>query len=197
MTNKINSLVKTALTVPLAAILLAGFSFTSVSNAQVSTLTFSRPATSEMNIESIEFRFDQSADVIVQIDPLGAFDALFQNNDGFGQDFGVEANGPVDSIGQVAIGDILNPGTDFGNTALDVSGIISPGEDFYLGFSSGSDIGYFNIAWESGNNGSITYSEGQFATGGFSLTVGAVPEPSAISLLSLVGIALIQRRRRC
>lgn len=191
MTTKRNITAKAAI-----IFLLAGFSFISNSSAQVSTVTFSRPATGDMNVEIIEFGFDQTADVFVQIDQLGAVDALFQNNDGFGQDFGIEASGPVDSIGEVAIGDILNPGTDFGDTSLNLSDLISPGENFFLGFSSGADVGYFNIAWDSATNGSIIYSEGQFATGGVSLTVAAVPEPTAIGLLSLVGpFALIRRRR--
>jgi len=178
------------------AFLLAGFGMASITNAQVSTVTFSRPATSEMNTEFIEFAFDQPADVVVQIDQLGAVDALFQNNDGFGQDFGVEASGPVDSIGEVTIGQVLNPGTNFGNTSLIVGDLINPGEEFFLGFSSGSNVGYFNIAWDSAANGSIVYSRGQYATGGFSLNVTAVPEPSVVALISILGTIVLVRRRR-
>jgi len=166
------------------------------SQAQVLDVTFSRPATNEFNLSSIDFLFGQPADVVVQIDQLGATDALFQNNDGSGQDFGIEAAGAVDSIGEVTIGQLLTPGTDFGESSLDVSTLINPGEDFYLGFSSGSNVGYLNVAWASGANGTITYSNAEYAIGGSSLFVAGVPEPASTAWLSAMGVCLLLRRRR-
>jgi len=176
--------------------LLLSVSMISEASAQVSAVTFSRPGTGDFSVSEIEFSFNVAADVEVQIDQLGAVAALFQNNDTFGEDLGIVVAGPVDSIGEVTIGQVLSAGTDFGSSALNVSDIIAPGEDFYLGFSSGADVGYFNIAWDAGTNSSIHYSKGQFATGGFSLSVAAVPEPSSLILISTMAIVGISRRRR-
>ena len=176
-------------------VFLTGILFVSDASAQISAVTFSRTATGETGIGSIEFTFDEQDDVLVQIDQLGAVDALFQNNDTFGQDFGIEAGGPVDSIGQVAIGQVLSAGTNFGSTSLNVTDFIAPGENFFLGFSSGADVGYFNIEWDAIDDGSIFYSSGQFASSGFALTVNAVPEPSSTLLISVLGALVVVRRR--
>ena len=168
----------------------------SQASAQVVGITFSRTATNEFGLSEIDFGFNAAADVFVQFDQLGAADALFQNNDASGQDFQIEANGPIDSIGEVTIGQILNPGTNFGSTSLDVSTIISPGQDFFLGFSSGNDVGFFNIAWEPGANSDIVYSRGFAAFDGASLEVSAVPEPGSLTLVSALALAVFVRRRR-
>lgn len=178
------------------ALLVSMTLLTCEASAQVSDLTFSRPGTGDVSVSEIEFSFNVAADVEVQIDQLGAVAALFQNNDTFGQDFGIVAAGPVDSIGEVTIGQVLSSGTDFGSTSLVVSDFIAPGEDFYLGFSSGADVGYFNIAWDAGANSSIFYSKGEFATGGFPLIVAAVPEPSSLILISALTFVGVVRRRR-
>ncbi|QEG24502.1 PEP-CTERM sorting domain-containing protein [Mariniblastus fucicola] len=179
----------------LLAALVVGFGFSESSHAQlVEAITFSRPP-SEVAVSAVEFVFED-VDTEVQIDQLGTSYALYQNNDTFGEDFGIVVAGPVDSIGQVFAGDVIAPDTDFGNTDLLVDDFIAPGENFFLGFSSGSDVGYFNIAWDAGPDGSIHYSAGQFASGGASLTVSAVPEPSAIALISVLSMLTFTRRRR-
>jgi len=177
------------------AVFLVTVALLSEASAQVTDVTFSRPATGDVAVSEIAFGFNVAADVEVEIDQLGASAALFQNNDGFGQDFGIVISGPVTSIGEVSIGDLLAPGTDFGSTSLILSDFIAPGEDFFLGFGNGTDVGYFNIAWEPGANSSIVYSDGQFASGGSSLFV-AIPEPGSLTLVSTLALALFVRRRR-
>ena len=59
-------------------VFLTGILFVSDASAQISAVTFSRTATGETGIGSIEFTFDEQDDVLVQIDQLGAVDALFQ-----------------------------------------------------------------------------------------------------------------------
>ena len=108
---------------------------------------------------------------------------------------------PIESIGVVSIGDVLNPGTDFGSTCLEVSDIISRGENFFLAFSTGTSstdtVGYFNIAWELGDDSDIVYTGGRVQIGGGGpLLVAAVPEPGSLVLLSAFGFAAVARRRR-
>lgn len=177
------------------AIFILSVSPLSQASAEILELTFSRPATGESNVSDIEFAFNFSA-VDVQIDQLGATSALFQNNEDFGKEVGITVGGPVDGIGVVSIGEVLNPGREFVADDLNVSEIISPGENFYLGFNSGDDIGYFNIAWEPGTNSSIIYSSGLFATEGSSLVVNAIPEPSSLLIMSMLTLAGVTRRRR-
>lgn len=192
----------------LTSVLFVAAALFSQASAQVMDVTFSRPDASppELGVSEVRFEFG-TADTIVQIDQLGPIDALFQNNDsgggGFsGQDFGVLTVGdPIESIGVVSIGDVLNPGTDFVSTGLEVSDIISRGENFFLAFSTGTSstdtVGYFNIAWELGDDSDIVYTGGRVQIGGGGpLLVAAVPEPGSLVLLSAFGFAAVARRRR-
>lgn len=178
-----------------ASILFVTVALFSEASAQIADVTFSRPVTGDLGESEIRFRFGFDDDVEVEIDQLGMDTALFQNNDTFGQEV-IAATGLVTSIGEVTIGQVLAAGTDFGSTSLNLSDFIAPGENFFLGFSNGTDVGYFNIAWEAGANSDIVYSTGEFATGGSSLTVAAVPEPGTITLVSVLAMSLLVRRRR-
>ena len=154
--------------------------------------------TSESSLSSIEFSFGAAADVDVQIDQLGAVNALFVNNDAIGTDLGIFAGGPVASVGVVTIGQVLSQGDNFGSSGVDlVTSGFSPGDDFFLGFSATTgEVGFFNVFWEPQANGSIFFSSGQFAAGSASLTVTAVPEPTSVIVISALAIAGLVRRRR-
>ncbi len=169
-------------------------------DAQVVDITFSRPLTGDSNLSSIDVGFGQTDQTRVQIDQLGSGDALFVNNDSFGQEVLVEAMGPIDSIGVVSLGDVLTAGTDFGSTSLDLEDDLGlqPGDDFFLGFRNAStgDVGYVNVAWSGVLNGPITFALGEYATNGVSVEVGAVPEPAAVAMLAAFGVGLLARRRR-
>lgn len=182
------------------ALLIASVALPSISSAQVSPITFSRPLTSESSLSSIEFSFGAAADVDVQIDQLGppAVNALFVNNDAIGTDLGIFAGGPVASVGVVTIGQVLNQGDNFGSDGLDLAEAgFSPGDDFFLGFGATTgEVGFFNVFWEPQANGSIFFSSGQFAAGSASLTVTAVPEPTSVIVISALAIAGLVRRRR-
>ena len=184
-------------TTSIAALVLLFFAATfSEASAQVVDVTFSRPDTNEFGLSEIRIGFGAADEVEVEIDQLGMDTALFQNNDGFGQDV-IAATGLVTSIGEVTVGQVLSAGTDFGATQLNFADLnINPGDNFFLGFSNGTDVGYFNVLWEPGANSDIVYSSGELATGGASLTVAAVPEPGTITLVSVLAMGIFVRRRR-
>ena len=162
----------------------------------VEGLSFSRGTTGEVSVGELEFTFDDS-DTEFEIDQLGAVTALFLNNDGIGQEVGFNVGSPVVGIGEVFLGDTLTPGSDFGgNDFVDIASIISPGEEFFLGFGDGTDVGFFNVSWGLGTNSSITISNGLFASDGASVVVAAVPEPTAAGIVSIFGALLFVRRRR-
>ena len=186
----------------------------SEASAQISGITFSRPLTGDAGVSEIRFEFDDADDVLVQIDQLLAPDgsgspvnSLFQNNDdGFpgvpGQGLGILASGPIDTIGVVAVGDVLSAGMNFGGNALDVAAETGgPGGSFLLGFSTGTGstdaVGYFNITWEAGDESDIVYGGGIISIDGAGpLEVGAVPEPGSLTLISALALAAFVRRRR-
>lgn len=180
------------------ALLIVSIALPSIASAQVSSITFSRPLTMDTSLSSIEFGFGIPVDVDVQIDQLGAVNALFVNNDAIGTDLGIFAGGPVASVGVVTIGQVLNQGDNFGSTGLDLAGAgFSPGDDFFLGFGATTgEVGFFNVFWEPQANGSIFFSSGQFAAGTASLTVAAVPEPTSVVVICGLAIAGLVRRRR-
>ena len=171
----------------------------SVSNAsaQIFGITFSRTATSESAVPQIAIAVNTSTDQII-VDQAGSTSALIQNNDIFGLDLFL-ASGPINTIGVVAPGTSITPADTFAIsdtvTALDVASVVSPGDDFFVGFSTASGAGYFNIARELVTD-SIIYSNGQFTTD-VTLTVPSpVPEPSALALVLLGCVAPMVRRRR-
>lgn len=184
------------------ALLIVSIALPSIASAQVSSITFSRPLTMDTSLSSIEFGFGIPVDVDVQIDQLGATNALFVNNDSVATpDVGIFAGppaSPVASVGVVTIGQVLNQGDSFGSTGVDfASSGIQPGDDFFLGFSNiAGEVGFFNVFWEPQANGSIFFSSGQFATGSASLTVSAVPEPTSVVVICGLAIAGLVRRRR-
>ena len=152
----------------------------------------------ETSVSDIEFSFGIAADVDVQIDQLGALNALFVNNDAIATpDLGIFAGGPVDSVGVVTIGQVLSQGENFGSSGVTLNSVIAPGGDFFLGFGTiTGEVGFFNVFWEPQANGSIFFSGGQFASGSSSLTVSAVPEPTSVVVIAALGIAGLVRRRR-
>ena len=180
------------------ALLIVSIALPSIASAQVSSITFSRPLTMDTSLSSIEFGFGILDDVDVQIDQLGAVNALFVNNDAIGTDLGIFAGGPVASVGVVTIGQVLNQGDNFGSDGLDLAEAgFSPGDDFFLGFGATTgEVGFFNVFWEPQANGSIFFSSGQFAAGTASLTVAAVPEPTSVVVICGLAIAGLVRRRR-
>lgn len=180
------------------ALLIVSIALPSIASAQVSSITFSRPLTMDTSLSSIEFSFGAAADVDVQIDQLGAVNALFVNNDAIGTDLGIFAGGPVASVGVVTIGQVLSQGDNFGSSGVDlVTSGFSPGDDFFLGFGATTgEVGFFNVFWEPQASGSIFFSSGQFAAGSASLTVTAVPEPTSVIVISALAIAGLVRRRR-
>ena len=96
---------------------------------------------------------------------------------------------------------MLTPGTPLGSTGLEIPDIIDRGEDFFLAFSTGTSstdaVGYFNIAWELGDDSDIVYTGGRVLLGGGGpLVVAAVPEPGSLVLLSAFGFAAVARRKR-
>ena len=180
--------------------IIAGLAFlclTSETQAQIEDITFTRNSTSDLMVSEIEFQFGVPADAEdVFIDQLGATTALLQNNDGIGQELFLEVAGPIDSIGLVGIGDVLNAGDVFDETDfLDLGPLATIGDDVFVGFNSSGDVGYFTVSFDLDTQ-SIFYSSGSFGSGGESLSVAAVPEPSAVLILALAGAVTTTRRRR-
>ncbi len=169
----------------------------SETQAQIESITFTRNSTLESMVNELEFRFGVAADAeAVFIDQLGATAAIFQNNDNIGQELFLEVAGPIDSIGLVSVGQILNFGDIFDETDfLNLGPQAAIGDEVYVGFNSGGNVGYFNVTFDS-NISSIFYSSGMFASGGESLDVAAVPEPSTLLLFAIAGIAAMTRRQR-
>lgn len=164
--------------------------------AQVQDLTFSRDATSESAVDTIEFLFGIDAEE-VEIDQLGAIGAILQNNDSDGAELFLVNAGPIDRIGLVGIGELLTFGDNpsFATDFVDLRPAADIGDDVYVGFESSGNVGYFNVSFDAVTD-SIFYSEGVFGSGGESLIV-AIPEPSSIVLLTMVGgLAMVRRRRK-
>ncbi len=193
MMSKLNSMF-------LSTAIVAGLTFLcwpSSIQAQIENITFTRNSTFETMVSELEFQFGIAADAEnVFIDQLGATTALFQNNDGNGQELFLEVAGPIDSIGLVGIGDILNAGDTFDETEfLDLGPLATIGDDVFVGFNSGGNVGLFTISFDLVTD-SIFYSDGLYASGGESLSVAAVPEPSSMLIFAIVGVVTATRRRR-
>lgn len=164
--------------------------------AQLETITFSRLSGSESMVDMIEF-VSGDTDNEIAIDQLGAVAAIIQNNDAFGSELFLSTpDSSIDRVGFVGIGELLTFGDNpsFASDFLDLTSAAAIGDEVYVGFESGGNVGYFNVSFDTVSD-SIFYSSGVFGSGGESLIV-AIPEPSAILLLTIAGgIAAIRRRR--
>jgi len=167
-------------------------------SAQLTEITFTRPATSDSMVTELGFGFNIPDDAdAVEIDQLGSFTALFQTNDQTSLELFLDNDGPISSIGEVDLGDSITPGDTFAISSggsLNIGNLIAAGEDFFLGFSSFEGaVGFFNVSRPAGTD-EIVYSGGWFAPD--TTVIVAVPEPSSITLILLGCVAPLVRRRR-
>jgi len=152
----------------------------------------------ELQADIVDLTFTPSTNAPGGLDPIDIDQVpgtveFSQWNDGLGKT--LLAAGDLTGVGVVALGDVIDPATFVGASAIGSADgfTASATGTAYVGFiTTGGNVGWFSLDL-GGADGTITYLDGQFGTAGEAVVV---PAAGGLGLLAMGAAGLGRTRKR-